>query len=352
MPKVSDTYERAYEACGALAVRGINPTVKTVAEFIGTNSPAIISPAIKDWKQSLAAESMRRLTIPEVPERLVESTVAVWRLAVEEAQLGLAKEKQAMAVEKAELEARIAQAETAGEAVRQDYAAHRERAGQEAEALRAALEQRGDELKQGHAAQEQAAKDLAQAREDNAALAATLAEFQRNLERQQTEWEEKFDRDHAWHLGRINEERERAQREAAEKIARLEESLTLSRQHVASLNGYLDASAAATGELRGELKAVREEKARLLQELEAARGALAEAAQLRFETETRLADAERVRERLQSDLAESARLRAETEARLAEANQGQALLQDAVLKLEREREAWSRQPEPPSDPLA
>jgi len=361
MPKVSDTYERAYEACGTLAVRGINPTVKTVAEFIGTNSPAIISPAIKDWKQSIAAESMRRLAIPEVPERLVESTVALWRLAVEEAQLSLAKEKEAMAVEKAGLQAQIAQAEAACLAVQQDYAAYRERAGQEAEALRTTLAQREAESAQWQAAQEQTAKDWAQGREDNAALAATLAESQRNLERQQAEWVEKFDRDHAWHLGRISEERERAQQEAAGKMARLEETLALSRQHVASLNGYLDASAAATGELRGELKAVREEKERLLKELDTARSALADATRQRFDTELQLAEAVRQQERLQEDrlklqqaheascgaLAEATRRCLDIDAQLAEAQRQQACLQEEWLTLQREHAALSHLSEQP-----
>ena len=288
MPKVTDTYERAYQACGVLAARGINPTVKTVAEFIGTNSPAIISPAIKDWKQSLAAESLRRLEIPEVPERLVESTIGLWRLAVEEAELSLAKEKAAFAEEKGQLNALVGKSEAAHQAVRQEYASYRERAERDAEALRALLQQREAANQQLVAEQHQTQQALALAREANATLTGSLEETQRTQQRQQTEWEEKFERDHAWHLNRIGEERDRAKQEAVDKITRLEEALALSRQHVATLNGYLDASATAAGELRGELKAVKAEKERLLNTLEAQRNELAASVQQGFALEKKL----------------------------------------------------------------
>ncbi len=302
MPKVTDTYERAYEACGVLAARGLNPTVKTVAEFIGTNSPAIISPAIKDWKQSIAAESLRRLEIPEVPERLVESTIALWRLAVEEAQLTLAKEKAAMAEEKVQLNALVGKSEAACQTVQQDYAAYRERAGRDAEALQAAIRQLEAEQKQLASEHSQAQQALALAREANAALTGALEETQRTQQRKQAEWEEKFDRDHAWHLARIAEERERAKQEEHEKIARLEDALALSRQHVATLNGYLDASATATGELRGELRAVKEEKERLLKEREALRSQLTDSVQQGFEKEKKLLEVQEETERLRGEL--------------------------------------------------
>jgi chromosome segregation ATPase len=302
MPKVTDTYERAYEACGVLTARGINPTVKTVAEYIGTNSPAIISPAIKDWKQSLAAESLRRLEIPEVPERLVESTIALWRLAVEEAQLTLAKEKAAMAEEKFQLNALIGKSEAAHQAIRQEYAVYREQAEREAEALRAMVQQCEAEQNQLASEHNKALQALALARESNASLTGSLEETQRTQQRQQVEWEEKFDRDHAWHLARIAEERERAKQESEEKIVRLEEALALSRQHVATLNGYLDTSATATGELRGELKAVREEKVRLLKELDALRSQLSDSVQLGFEKDKELISAQQEVEQLQGEL--------------------------------------------------
>ena len=288
MPKVTDTYERAYEACGVLAARGLNPTVKTVAEFIGTNSPAIISPAIKDWKQSLAAESLRRLEIPEVPERLVESTIALWRLAVEEAQLALAKEKAALAEEKIQLNDLVGKSEAAHQAVQQAYSTYKARAEQDLLDLRTLLQQHESEKTLLASEHKATLQDLALAREANAALIGSLEESQRTQQRKLEEWEEKFDRDHTWHLTRIAEERERAKQDELEKIGRLEEALGLSRQHVATLNGYLDASATATGELRGELKAVKIENERLLKELEALRSQLSDSVNLGFEKDKAL----------------------------------------------------------------
>ncbi len=288
MPKVTDTYERAYEACSVLATRGINPTVKTVAEYIGTNSPAIISPAIKDWKQSLAAESFRRLDIPEVPERLVESTIALWRLAVEEAQLTLAKEKAALAEDRVQLNALVGKSEAAYQAVQQEYTLYKERSEQDLMELRATLQLREEERKQLDLEHTHTLQALAVAREANASLAGNLEEAQRTQQRQQSEWEEKYDRDHAWHLTRISEERERAKQEEQGKITRLEEALALSRQHVSTLNGYLDTAATATGELRGELKAVKAEKERLLKELGSLRNQLSESVQQGFEKDKEL----------------------------------------------------------------
>ncbi len=288
MPKVTDTYERAYEACSVLATRGINPTVKTVAEYIGTNSPAIISPAIKDWKQSLAAESFRRLDIPEVPERLVESTIALWRLAVEEAQLTLAKEKAALAEDRVQLNALVGKSEAAYQAVQQEYTLYKERSEQDLMELRATLQLREEERKQLDLEHTHTLQALAVAREANASLAGNLEESQRTQQRQQSEWEEKYDRDHAWHLTRISEERERAKQEEQGKITRLEEALALSRQHVSTLNGYLDTAATATGELRGELKAVKAEKERLLKELGSLRNQLSESVQQGFEKDKEL----------------------------------------------------------------
>ena len=288
MPKVTDTYERAYEACSVLATRGINPTVKTVAEYIGTNSPAIISPAIKDWKQSLAAESFRRLDIPEVPERLVESTIALWRLAVEEAQLTLAKEKAALAEDRVQLNALVGKSEAAYQAVQQEYTLYKERSEQDLMELRATLQLREEERKQLDLEHTHTLQALAVAREANASLAGNLEEAQRTQQRQQSEWEEKYDRDHAWHLTRISEERERAKQEEQGKITRLEEALALSRQHVSTLNGYLDTAATATGELRGELKAVKSEKERLLKELDSLRSQLSGSVQQGFEKDKEL----------------------------------------------------------------
>ncbi len=292
MPKVTDTYERAYQACALLAARGINPTVKTVAEAIGTNSPAIISPAIKDWRRSSAVESLRRLEIPEAPGAVADAAAALWRLAVEQAQAALAQERETLNNERAGWATQVERAEAARLDAEREQAAFRERAGQEAQSLRGALDRVEADLAAARQGQAEAAQALAQAREANAGLAAALEETRLGLCRQKAEWAEKYDRDHAWHLARIAEERERAKTEAEGQAARLEEALALSRRNAAALDGHLGQAAAANAELRGELKALREENGGLRQALEAARQEAAEQARQRQETERRLAEAE------------------------------------------------------------
>jgi hypothetical protein len=235
MPKITDTYERAYQACATLAAAGVNPTVKTVAEAIGTNSPTIISPAIKDWKRSVAAESLRRLEIPDVPAPVAEAAAALWRLAMEQAEAALAKQRSALLAQAGEPEVLRLNAE------------------REMATLREAL-QRGEA--EWAAARPQQA-ELAQTREANAALAAALEEARQALTRQRLEWAEQFEHDHRWHLTRIAEERERAKLEAEAEQARLREALAVSRQHAATLDAHLSQAAAANVELRGELKTLR-----------------------------------------------------------------------------------------------
>ena len=291
MPKVTDTYERAYQACATLAADGINPTVKTVAEAIGTNSPAIISPAIKDWRRSVAAESLRRLEIPQMPQPVADAAAALWRLAAEEARAALAREREALESERAGLLAQAERAEAGRLEAERVHEAFREHAGQEAQSLREALARTEAGLSTALQGQAEAASALALAREENAALAATLEENRQALHRQKTEWEEKFDRDHAWHLARIAEERERAKREAEERAARQEESLALLRRHASTLDQHLIQAETANADLRGELKALREEGGSLRQALEAARTEAADHARQRQQAEAALAEA-------------------------------------------------------------
>lgn len=245
MPKITDTYERAYQACTTLAAAGINPTVKTVADTIGTNSPAIISPAIKDWKRSVAAESLRRLEIPDVPACVADAAAGLWRLAMEQAGLALAKQREALEAERAEL------------AQREQPTVVRTDAERELAALHKTLQQTEMELELTRQQREEMAQALAQTRETNAALAAALEEARQAMTRQRLEWADQFEHDHTWHLARIAEERARAKQDAEAEQARLRDALAVSRQHAATLDAHLSRAAAANAELRAELKTLR-----------------------------------------------------------------------------------------------
>jgi chromosome segregation ATPase len=240
MPKVTDTYERAYQACVQLAVEGIPPTVKTVAEAIGTNSPAIISPAIKDWKRAVAVESLRRLELPEVPPAVADAATALWRLAMEQAQASVAGQRQTLDSERAELNTRAQQAE------------------QEAARLREQVDHLHSETERLNQALQQAVSALAQTREAYAALEAALAAARQSAQRQQAEWEERTDRAHAWHLARISEERERAKADAAGDIARKEEALSFAQHHAALLEQQARQLTDANSALRQELDSTRQ----------------------------------------------------------------------------------------------
>lgn len=262
MPKVTDTYERAYAACDQLAAQGLKPTVKRVAQHIGVNTPALISPAIKDWLVSSAADRQERLQIPEVPDALVESVSAQWRLAVESARQALAAERGAFEQEKTEIRTTLLTLQAAHAALGQEYSAYRQAAEADRQQLRETLAQRDLDLQQSRADFTAATQALADARETVARLTGSLEAAQQEQARRQQDWQARLESDHHWHLTRIEEEKERARQDAAEKITQLASNLTLARQQIDTLNGYLDKAARASGELKGEnrlLQAAREQ---------------------------------------------------------------------------------------------
>ena len=288
MPKVSDTYERAYAACDQLAARGLKPTVKRVVEHIGVNTPALIGPAIKDWLVSSAADRQERLQIPEVPDALVESVSAQWRLAVESARQALAAEREAFEQEKTEIRTALATLETTHAALRQEFSAYREAAEADRQQLRETLGQRNLDLEQSRAEASAATQALADAREAVARLTGSLEAAQQEQARRQEDWQARLDSDHHWHLTRIEEEKERARQDAAEKITQLTSALTLARQQIDTLNGYLDKAARASGELKGENRLLHEAREQLQQQQDALAKQLGEAKQKIIELQASL----------------------------------------------------------------
>jgi chromosome segregation ATPase len=279
MPKVSDTYERAYAACDQLAARGLKPTVKRVAEHIGVNTPALIGPAIKDWLVSSAADRQERLQIPEVPDALVESVSAQWRLAVESARQALAAERAAFEQEKTEIRAALPTLEAAHTALGQEYSAYRQAAEADRQQLQETLGQRNLDLEQSRAEASAATQALSDARETVARLTGALEAAQQEQARRQQDWQTRLDSDHHWHLTRIAEEKERARQDAAEKVTQLESALTVARQQIDTLNGYLDKAARASGELKGENRLLNEAREQLQQQQDALAKQLGEARQ-------------------------------------------------------------------------
>ncbi|SMF97772.1 replication region DNA-binding N-term [Methylomagnum ishizawai] len=262
------TFDLARDACEALfRETGLTPGTDAVVERIGVNNRPLVRKAIEAWLLDLPARLYRREDLPDIPPELAGQFRGLWEAAVQAADQRFAGERAGL---QTELDARAAglteaQAAQAG-AEAQAEAARVELAGQQATA--AALEA---ELA-GERETVRATTALLRQAEAEAARRAALLETERGHAAERIAFlEERIDKDNAWYLQRIAEERADARQEAARELARRDEELGRLR---------LDAARRDT-----ELRALREELAGLKGRGEAQAQALV-AAQAALEEKT------------------------------------------------------------------
>ncbi|MGZ8219985.1 DNA-binding protein [Methylomagnum sp.] len=241
------TFDLAKEACEAhFRETGLTPTTEVVVERIGVQNRPLIRRAIEDWLLDLPARLYRREGVPGVPPALAEQCRELWEAAVRVA-------GEAFAAERAELQATLAA---------------REAALAEAQAVQATLTTDLNESSAARAELEAIAaglrEDLAEERQRRESTVAALARTQADLEKLQSEreaeqrqaaerlafMEARLDKEHAWALRRIAEEREAAEKTAQREIGRRD-------QEIGQLKLDLARIEAGAGSLREELAAVR-----------------------------------------------------------------------------------------------
>lgn len=293
------TFDLAKEACEAhFRETGLTPTTENIVERIGVQNRPMIRRAIEDWLLDLPARLYRREGLPGVPQPVAEQCRELWEAAVRVA-------GEAFAAERAELQAELAA---------------RDAALGEAEAIRGKLAADLDESAAARAEQEAIAaglrEDLAEERRRRESALAALARTQGEMERLQSEreaeqrqaaeraafMEDRLDKEHAWALRRIAEERETAEKTAQREIARRDQDigqlkLDLSRaeagagslrEELANLRGRAD----ALDQARQAAEAGRDEKAQALT------GALEALAELRATERLRQGELEELRKTL------------------------------------------------------
>lgn len=87
MPKLTDTYARAYDCCDQIFIElGRFPTIDLIRERIGVNSPTTIKKAMNEWTQHFAEKHFDMINRPDIPVVLSDAMKQVWKLAVIEAE--------------------------------------------------------------------------------------------------------------------------------------------------------------------------------------------------------------------------------------------------------------------------
>jgi chromosome segregation ATPase len=270
MPKHTDTYARAYEACAGIFTELARfPTIDLVRDRIGVNSPTTIKRAITDWTLAFAEQFQAKRLRPDLPGTLLDAADTLWQLALREAHTQFEHDRQTWAEEKTALEARLGAAEQNREELAREFEAYRAEAEAEVAAHREQRVQQAHSLEAEQSARRAAEQALAEARAELGVAAATLATERAQFAERQQDWEARFDREQRWHLQRIAEEKTRLEAQQQRELAQRDHELsrlTLARE---TLETRLRALQEQWAEGRGRLTALDEQ-------LTAAREVLAE----------------------------------------------------------------------------
>jgi hypothetical protein len=216
------TFDLAKAACEAhFRETGLTPTTEAIVERIGVQNRPLIRRAIEDWLLDLPARLYRRDGIPDLPPAVAESCRSLWEAAVRAAGT-------AFAAERAELQATLATQEAAWADAQAGQAALAEERAR-ADAARTQAEALADGLR----------VDLEEERQQREAAKVALGRAQADLEKSRTEremerrqaaervafLETRLDKEHAWAVQRIAEERETAEKVAQRELGRRDQAL-------------------------------------------------------------------------------------------------------------------------------
>ena len=225
MPKLTDTYARAYDCCDAVFTElGRFPTIDLIRERIGVNSPVTIKKAMNEWTQHFAEQHFDKLNRPDIPVALTHAMEQAWKLAVVEAEKAYLQKEQGY-------QDTIAENRLAMAGLEQEKASLKQALG-EARGQIAENEQQIQALRQQLDTQAQA---LAQ-------LAGKLTDAEKQLVDQQTlmqehsqRWQQQQEQDQAWFARRISEEKQFAEDKHQDKLQRQGQQIALLTESEASL---------------------------------------------------------------------------------------------------------------------
>jgi len=202
----SSSVERIHEVANKLHESGVKPTLAAVREKLGGGSFTTISEAMKTWRAQVQEE--HELALVQVPaaldERMEQLKRAAWEVAQQEAENRLKSEREALVVQRQELDAQLAEAHQVVEVLEREAEA-RDLAITELKSERDALEEdlaktsfESERLaKEVSKLKEKQAKDevkLAELNEKNRSQAQKISDLEKSLETYMKMWETSEDK--------------------------------------------------------------------------------------------------------------------------------------------------------------
>ncbi len=213
MPKLTDTYARAYDCCDQIFIElGRFPTIDLIRERIGVNSPTTIKKAMNEWTQHFAEKHFDMINRPDIPVMLSDAMKQAWKLAVIEAEKAYLQKEQSY-------QQLISQKQTIIEGLQQEKI-FLNRGLEESRAQSAAEEKQIRILQQQVASQNQEQHRLL---EQLKATEKQLTEQQAMVLEQTQRWQYQQEQDQNWFARRILEEKQFVEGKYLEKIQRLQQ---------------------------------------------------------------------------------------------------------------------------------
>jgi hypothetical protein len=233
-----NTYTLAYEACDIFfSETGLMPTIESIKKNISVNSPTTISMAIKDWKQALAKTlKYRHDNTLNLPPPLMDAFVGLWEHALAEARSSL--NEQAI-----ELQDR----QNALDAKEKIFANESQRVNQmlgfAEEKYRAEINYLKNEISRLTTESINLAEQTERHRSiaiENEKINAVLTEQIRQERDKCNRLETLYEKEHAWALKRIEEEKNNLKLHTKKEMERLSNESNRNKQSAELLQAKLD----------------------------------------------------------------------------------------------------------------
>ena len=225
MPKLTDTYARAYGCCDAVFTElGRFPTIDLIRERIGVNSPVTIKKAMNEWTRHFAERHFDKLNRPDVPAALAHAMEQAWKLAVQEAEKAYLQKEQVYQHTLAENQVTIDSLQQEKAFLNQTLGEARDelvKAEQHIQTLSQQLDTQGQTLRQ-------LAEQLTDAEKQRADQQALMQEHHQR-------WHQQQEQDQAWFARRILEERQFAEDKLKDKLERQALQIAALRESEAAL---------------------------------------------------------------------------------------------------------------------
>lgn len=240
MEKRSDTYSLAYECCNTVFLEeGRFPTIDAIRDRIHVNSPAVIKRAMNDWTLHFVERHRKKLEHPNMPAVIVDASESLWRLALGEAKKEYEERNREITVKELEWKSRIDFLEQEIKAITDEWKNENEKLSQEISSQITLNNEISEKLNKTAFSLKEAESELGVTRENLSRSEGALEESRKAQEAQAKEWIEKSERDHLWHLKRIEEEKDAARNEQARIVANLNRSLETAKLDQESLRARL-----------------------------------------------------------------------------------------------------------------